>query len=542
MQHLSHNRPSKRNTRRGPSHRLKTNLLHFAALLLIALMPRIGWAQTQVTASTFSTLKSYLESTTDYTIILDSDVTWDDTFDITVRGTKTLRSSSGNKTISRKEGNQVSSIVLMDGASLTVTNIIFDGDSVPNCASMILVERDDTDSLYAAASLTMTNCTIKDCILNYGMDLPAPPSTPGNYHYIRSFSGAAINFSPSNRTGTNTSNPRNIQLTNCVFDNNRVTKLSGPDDAEDINGINALDKLYCNGGAIGIGDAIGAGSHITSCTFTNNKAAQGGGALYFENTLNEVQVIGCTIGTQNNPNTAGTNSGGSCVIQAKGGSGGGIYFAGGKVKFKNTKIEHNLAYYYGGGIYIAQSQSIKFVTGDYNNSISNNIVADSITPANSDAFGGGIYVKDDNGIAGVDIQYTNIYSNKAFRGGGIYVRGQTHQPAPVFSYCNIGSENNGNEATANGGGIYLYGSQAKFYNCNIQYNYTAETTVSYHGTGGGIYKSANTTAEDQQLFQGCDISYNGCQGSTTKTIQGGGVYIEYKNHCNGDYQDRKAHV
>ena len=47
MQYLSHNMPCERNTRRGQSNRLKTNLLHFAALLLLALAPRLGGAQAQ---------------------------------------------------------------------------------------------------------------------------------------------------------------------------------------------------------------------------------------------------------------------------------------------------------------------------------------------------------------------------------------------------------------------------------------------------------------------------------------------------------------
>lgn len=91
MQHISPSWHCGRNTRRGPSHRLTTNLLCLAALFLFALMPSVGWAQQQsVPVTNAQELRAALETNGD--VIIDIDV---DT--IILFNGHTATNSSGSK-------------------------------------------------------------------------------------------------------------------------------------------------------------------------------------------------------------------------------------------------------------------------------------------------------------------------------------------------------------------------------------------------------------------------------------------------------------
>jgi Right handed beta helix region len=142
--------------------------------------------------------------------------------------------------------------------------------------------------------------------------------------------------------------------------------------------------------------------------------------------------------------------------------GGAVRIRGGTPTLRNNRIENNLAYQRGAGIYVADGA---VATIDSNRIVSNTV----------DGSGGGIYVQGANAF----ITNNQILSNTAaFEGAGIYV--DTNVPA-VISNNAIGYNIATNPFSAGGGGVRTIGGQAVV---TVSHNDVFSNTI--HGGGGGL--------------------------------------------------------
>lgn len=571
-----------RNTRRGPSHRLKTNLLCLAALFLFALMPSVGWAQQQsVPVTNAQELRAALETNGD--VIIDIDV---DTIILFNGHTATNSSGSkeynslylvaeGKKTINGKnhtirrgtEAEEMyyanSSIVLESGAHLVINNLTLHGKDAPNYASMVVVppkikkttNNGNTTSEYAVnAKLEMTNCTIQNCLQRIvtETELTAFHNTQVsslnayNYEAFASTSnngGAGVHFAPGKAMSGNIDNT--ISLNGCIFKANKIQERT------EVEGDTL--KKYENGGALALAGEFARGGTIEGCKFQQNYARNYGGAIWFEKKLKpsngSFQFLGTTLvgGSVAMKNWSKVCGGGIAVeggrvifneevdiqYNTTEGDGGGIFISGGEVTFtKKVTISNNTALRGGG---ICQNGGTLEITS--NNTPSQTIKIENntatVTPQNTQyntyEGGGGVLVMGGTTtnttpittFTGTESNPIQIINNKATNayGGGILV----HRAAPTFTFCNIGSSGNGNSAARRGGGIYLASTEspyvASFTNCNIDYNYTTNADSE----GGGVYNYGEM-AVYANTFTNCYIRYNGENGSY-KTKNGGGVYL-----------------
>ena len=532
-----------RNTRRGPSHRLKTNHLCIAALFLLALMPSAGWAQTQyrnvANAKQFSAalaLSGTVEITITEGFTLDNGHTatpekpYNSVY-LVAAGKKTIK--GGYKTITR--GDYINnSIVLDKGAYLYIENLTLDGDEKENYASMISVPKMIKKTINGVqteiavnAQLEMVNCTIQNCRLKtinqtqvnnfaaqqlayYGF------TNPNAYTYtfaaVSHNGGAGIHFAPG-ETPSGIANNK-ITLTNCVFDSNETLPLPN------------ISINLESGAALTLAGQYARGGTITNCTFKNNKTRYSGGAIWFgedlQNNSNYPFTFSVKTIVENNSceNNIDTTS-----------SGGGICMEGGYVVFRDeVTISDNTADIGGGisqwggtlNITTVDNKTIRIVDNTAN-------VAPTGSNLNSgDGGGGGIIVKGgETYFTGTETNRIQILRNKApnGNGGGIYFfRGK-----PRFTYCNIGSSGNGNYAAKRGGGIYLGNNQNAFYarftNCNIEHNYTTSNDVD--SKGGGVFNYGTLSNNSTNTFTKCNIRYNGeNENGSYITKKGGGVYLQ----------------
>ena len=367
MQHISPSWHCGRNTRRGPSHRLKNNLLCLAALLLFALMTSLGWAQTRVSVTDAIELCNALEQEGNVIIEIANNIS---TLDYghttkyntvpptpgTIHFNKFIEVAKGKKIIygngrTINRGNYANnSIVLRRDASLEIYNLTFDGQNVENYASMILVNESVElgklgDPSYSAVEVTngqlkMKNCTIKNCKLKKLTDeefsefkedqIDINNGLVHNTGQLYLFSaitnsgGAGVCFGPGYNATSAANNT--ILLEKCTFDGNEVIS----------NSVNMPEVFLTEiGGALAIARKAASGT-IKGGTFTKNKAPKSGGAIAFHQSLtlanNEFYFDSInTIGGYGNKNTAGVD-------------GGGIYIEGGKVFIcGQTTISYNEA-------------------------------------------------------------------------------------------------------------------------------------------------------------------------------------------------------
>jgi len=571
MQHISPSWHCGRNTRRGPSHRLTTNLLCLAALFLFALMPSTGWAQTRVSVNSAQSLRVALERDGDVDITITGDFVLNnghtatkpnaDPIDynsvyLVAAGKKTIngqKSSGGNYKITRGSYEN-NSIVLDNGAWLVIENLILDGDNQPNYASMVVappkikkkinnVDHEDAVN----AKLEMRNCTIQNCkqtivtqeTLNSFTVQQTSALNGYNYTFAASGNsgGAGVHFAPGKAMSGNIDNK--ITIENCYFLNNQITE--------------GANTTLENGGALALAGEFACGGTIKGCKFQQNYARNYGGAIWFAPSLKtsngSFQFLGTTVvgGSVDKKNWSEECGGGIAVeggrvifneevdiqYNTTEGDGGGIFISGGQVTFTDkVNISYNTAKKGGG---ICQNGGTLEITS--NNTPSQTIKIENntatVTPQNTQyntyEGGGGVLVMGGTTtnttpittFTGTESNPIQIINNKATNayGGGILV----HRAAPTFTFCNIGSSGNGNSAARRGGGIYLASTEspyvASFTNCNIDYNYTTNADSE----GGGVYNYGEM-AVYANTFTNCYIRYNG-ENETNKTKNGGGVYL-----------------
>ncbi len=167
--------------------------------------------------------------------------------------------------------------------------------------------------------------------------------------------------------------------------------------------------------------------------------------------------------------------------------GGGVKLWMSTPTFINCRIEENLAIESGGGVWMDASTS----------SFHGCMIAGNL----SEGVGGGLHTVD----AALVLSNSHIEDNQAFRGGGLYGDGSlTITPDVVFS---------GNEASENGGGMYLtLHEDRELVGMKIVENFAG-------GEGGGIY--IHSSSMHSNLFSELLFARN------EASLGGGGVVVDH---------------
>lgn len=213
-----------------------------------------------------------------------------------------------------------------------------------------------------------------------------------------------------------------------------------------------------------------------TATLTENRATNGGGAIYINNGL--VTISACNI--TKNYAAADNNS-------SETSGGGAIYVYGGSEDTKLVIASTNITY---------ESESKKI----------------QITENESETNGGGILINN----ATFDFQNGHIDNNSANgKGGGIALINTTTDPTRTLFTTNNSNKQNiisGNNAS-NGGGIAIIKGTVQLKSIKIGGNKS-------NSDGGAIY------VEDKlELYKEANIGYSGTGGSNFAGGNGGGVYV-----------------
>ncbi len=246
---------------------------------------------------------------------------------------------------------------------------------------------------------------------------------------------------------------------------------------------------------------LGGGTYLLTSTLTiatpnseigYNTASGEGGGVYAQNSyiyLNQDAEL-----FFNEAGTDGT------------GSGGGAYLDDSRIYSRKSRIEHNSAGTYGGGIYAGNSSIVDIDLGDY---ACADVRCSRVSSNTATSYGGGIYA------ASSDIYLDNTFveNNTGFYGGGIYLRDTS----------SFGAINNSlfarNNATAGiGDAMRINASASVTGNGN---------TFAYNDAGGASTGSAVDLASST-LTLGCSIIWghnssinSASQNVSHSDIQGG---------------------
>ncbi|MDX1998744.1 MAG: choice-of-anchor Q domain-containing protein [Thermoanaerobaculia bacterium] len=239
-----------------------------------------------------------------------------------------------------------------------------------------------------------------------------------------------------------------------------------------------ISDLTISDGAATIGAGIILGSEILALdnvTIQNNVASGDGAGLWATGMALSLTITDSVI----TGNQAGDD-------------GGAIYIddTGGPVLIQRTQITGNSAAGNGGGVYLYDTDTP--VT-----------IEDSTISGNTATLdGGGIYSYDTDATGTITVRRTTVSGNNGTRGGGIYLYG------PDTDVFIENSTISGNQASLNGGGVYLYFVYAP--TVNLDHTTIASNTAT--GTGGGLIKFvgavdlANTLVADNAAGTDPDVS------------------------------------
>ena len=284
------------------------------------------------------------------------------------------------------------------------------------------------------------------------------------------------------------------------IENNVTLCLNG----HKITAADGMDAIYMTGGSFTLTDCKGVGTithassktgrgvYVSSGTFnmyggsiTGNKAqdaqGRGGGVYVYSGTFNMY--------------------GGSITGNRATGDGGGVYKSGSNSSFNmyGGSITGNTANSYGGGVYVDG--------GEF--TMSGGTIGGTKTGETNTATygGGGVYAK-----ANFEMTGGSITGNETNRGGGVVCVdcGKFTMSASADGQ-NIPSIT-GNNATENGGGVYVVGSSSNFEMTG------GSITGNNAAYGGGVCVSKNGSFE---------MSGSSCITNNKADSYGGGVHISY---------------
>ncbi len=324
------------------------------------------------------------------------------------------------------------------------------------------------------------------------------------------------------------------------IENNVTLCLNG----HKITAADGMDAIYMTGGSFTLTDCKGVGTitHASSKTgrgvyvysgsgtfnmyggsITGNRATGDGGGVYKSGSNSSFNMYGGSI----TGNTANSYGGGVYV------DGGGFTMSGGTIGGTKTG-ETNTATYGGGGVYAKANFEMTggSITGNETNrgggvyvtgkgSFTMSASADgqnipSITGNNATENGGGVYVVGSSStfkMTGGSIGGTNENdANTADRGGGVCVDCGKFTMSASADGQNIPSIT-GNNATENGGGVYVVGSSSTFEMTG------GSITGNNAAYGGGVY------TVNEFKMSGGSITGNNAYKSDYISTFGGGVCV-----------------
>ena len=322
------------------------------------------------------------------------------------------------------------------------------------------------------------------------------------------------------------------------IENNVTLCLNG----HKITAADGMDAIYMTGGSFTLTDCKGVGTithassktgrgvYVSSGTFnmyggsiTGNRATGDGGGVYKSGSNSSFNMYGGSI----TGNTANSYGGGVYV------DGGGFTMSGGTIGGTKTG-ETNTATYGGGGVYAKANFEMTggSITGNETNrgggvyvtgkgSFTMSASADgqnipSITGNNATENGGGVYVVGSSStfkMTGGSIGGTNENdANTADRGGGVCVDCGKFTMSASADGQNIPSIT-GNNATENGGGVYVIGSSSTFEMTG------GSITGNNAAYGGGVY------TVNEFKMSGGSITGNNAYKSDYISTFGGGVCV-----------------
>jgi len=323
------------------------------------------------------------------------------------------------------------------------------------------------------------------------------------------------------------------------IENNVTLCLNG----HKITAADGMDAIYMTGGSFTLTDCKGIGTithassktgrgvYVSSGTFnmyggsiTGNRATGDGGGVYKSGSNSSFNMYGGSI----TGNTANSYGGGVYVY------GGGFTMSGGTIGGTKTG-ETNTATYGGGGVYAKANFEMTggSITGNETNrgggvyvtgkgSFTMSASADgqnipSITGNNATENGGGVYVVGSSStfkMTGGSIGGTNENdANTAYRGGGVCVDCGKFTMSASADGQNIPSIT-GNNATENGGGVYVVGSSSNFEMTG------GSITGNNAAYGGGVY------TVNEFKMSGGSITGNNAYKSDYISTFGGGVCVD----------------
>ena len=298
------------------------------------------------------------------------------------------------------------------------------------------------------------------------------------------------------------------------IENNVTLCLNG----HKITAADGMDAIYMTGGSFTLTDCKGIG------TITHASSKTGRGVYVSSGTFN---MYGGSI-TGNKAQDAQGRGGGVYVYSGSGtfnmyggsitgnratGDGGGVYakanfeMTGGSITGNETNR--------GGGVYVTGKGSFTMSASADGQNIP------SITGNNATENGGGVYVVGSSStfkMTGGSIGGTNENdANTAYRGGGVCVDCGKFTMSASADGQNIPSIT-GNNATENGGGVYVIGSSSTFKMTGGTIGGTDANDANTATNGGGVCVSKNGSFE---------MSGSSCITNNKATSYGGGVHISY---------------
>ncbi|MBR5911425.1 MAG: hypothetical protein IKZ55_05525, partial [Bacteroidales bacterium] len=500
----------------GGGKSLKTNDLQrftkfFSLIFIFILLPLAARATITVTHSgggagtgTYTTLDAAINACTStsgtYTITVDADHDLNSTNSANPSSILTVEENVSivlqsdvpgtKRTLTRTSTNLTSSSSIFVYGTLTVTDLIFDGDSI-FIAHYSLFENHPT------GNLTMTDCIIHSQITTgmnwgtYGSGLRNSGTATLNNCTItccEAYGGGAVFQDNENATltvnGGAITNSRSINRGGGILISGGTVILNGVT----ISGNKANDGggIYLYGGTL----------EVDGCSFIDNFASDGGGCYLYSGTtatfkgnqsfINNGAVRGGGIYSNIDLTISGSifngNRAGSQFTTY--GDGGGIFMGSNTITLTaiGTTFINNVATGRGGAI-------------STNNGTLTNCIIGTLGNSNSAALsGGGVYC----GGGTLAVNGGSCSYNSASSGGGFSISGV----AAIFS----DSPSITNNCATNGGGVYCYGGTLAVNSGTYAYNTATEK-------GGGFYLERGTYT----LSGSTDINNNSAQN-------GGGIF------------------
>ena len=221
---------------------------------------------------------------------------------------------------------------------------------------------------------------------------------------------------------------------------------------------------------------------------------EGGHLTISDSTLNKTGAV-----------TGGFNVGGSAAAY-----GGGVLVESGALtlnsgSIKDNKISSDTGIF---GIGVAVKGGTFTMAGG--------TISGGIATGTTNIYGGGVCVSDNGSF---QMSGGTIKENTAAYGGGVAIYSAKAEPAKegvAYSATIAGGVIERNKSTANGGGVYVTGSNVLVSGGDVRYNTSAN--------GGGVYATGTDTTPSLLTVTGGNIRYN-VAVSTENVAYGGGVML-----------------